>query len=157
MRPGRVREIQKPKCQIPKGQAEVLVKYSMDAQTVKFEYDPDRNILFAEDDFEINTEAEVEEFLDHYRRKFQELGSKPYLVARIDGLRVGAGVDELYGRRVKEVVVAGLRGFARWGSNAVSRMSVRTAALKSGFEINIFNSREEAVQAIEKAKAAAAP
>jgi hypothetical protein len=125
---------------------------SMSTQTVKFEYDPKRNILFAEDDFEINNEADVEEFLNHYQRKFQELGAKPYLVARIDGLRVGAKVDEHYGRRVKEVVGTGLLGFARWGSNAVSRMSVRTAALKSGFEINIFDSRERAVEEIEMMK-----
>lgn len=124
----------------------------MNAQTVKFEYDPERNILYADDDFAIDTEADVEEFLGHYRRKFDELGGKPYLVARIDGLRVGAKVDEYYGRRAKEVVVAGLLGFARWGTNAVSRMSVRTAALKSGFEINIFDSRERAVEEIEKMK-----
>lgn len=122
----------------------------MSAQAVKFEYDPERNILFSEDDFEINTEADVEEFLGHYRRKFEELGTKPYLVARIDGLRVGAKVDEHYGLRTKEVVAAGLLGFARWGTNAVSRMSVRTAALKSGFEINIFDSRERAVEEVER-------
>jgi hypothetical protein len=128
----------------------------MSAQTVVFEYDAERNILFAVDDFEINTEADVEEFLGHYQRKFQELGGKPYLVVRIDGLRVGARVDEHYGRRTKEVVESSLLGFARWGTNAVSRMSVRTAALKSGLEINIFDSRERAVEEIEKIKQRAA-
>jgi len=125
-------------------------------QAVSFEYDQERNILFAVDDFEIESEEDVEEFLGHYRRKFQELGGKAYLVARIDGLRVGAKVDEYYGRRAKEAVESNLLGFARWGTNPISRMSVRTAALKSGFEINIFDSRERAVEEIERMKQKAA-
>lgn len=122
------------------------------AQKVSFEYDPLRNILFAVDDFEISTEQDVEAFLEHYRRQLGALKTKPYLIACIDGLRVSSKVDEYYGRRVKEVVGSSLLGFARYGSNAVSRMSVRTAALKSGFEINIFDSLKRAVEEIERMK-----
>jgi hypothetical protein len=124
----------------------------MASQTVAFEYDAERNILFADDDYEIASEADVDAFLGQYEARLKTIGVKPYLVARIDGLLVGARVDEYYGRRAKEVVERNILGFARYGSNAVSRMSVRTAALKSGFEINIFDSRERAVEAVEKMK-----
>jgi hypothetical protein len=124
----------------------------MATQTVTFEYDPEGNILFAEDDYEIANEADVDAFLGQYEARLKTIGAKPYLVVRIDGLLVGAKVDEYYGRRAKEVVERNILGFARYGTNAVSRMSVRTAALKSGFEINIYDSRERAVAAVEKMK-----
>jgi hypothetical protein len=124
----------------------------MAAQTVTFEYDPERNILFADDDYEISSEADVDAFLGQYEARLKAIGTKPFLVARIDGLLVGAKVDEYYGRRAKEVVERNILGFARYGTNAVSRMSVRTAALKSGFEINIYDSRERAVEAVERMK-----
>ncbi len=122
----------------------------MSTQTVSFEYDKARNILFAVDDYEMATERDVDQFLALYERQFQEIGTRPYLVAGIDGLLVGAKVDAYYGRRAKEVMERNILGFARHGSSAVARMSLRTAALKAGLEINIFNSREQAVAAVEK-------
>jgi hypothetical protein len=124
----------------------------MSTQTVTFEYDAASNILFAVDDYEISSEADVVAFLGLYEAQLKRLAAKPYLVALIDGLLVSAKVDQFYGQRAKEVVERNILGFARYGSNAVSRMSVRTAALKASFEVNIFATREEAVAAIERMK-----
>ncbi|MCU0606704.1 MAG: hypothetical protein MUF78_04630 [Candidatus Edwardsbacteria bacterium] len=124
----------------------------MAGQTVTFQYDADRNILFAVDDYEIASERDADEFLALYERELGAIGAKPYLVVGIDGLLVGAKVDAYYGRRAKEVVERNILGFARYGSNAVSRMSVRTAALKAALEVNIFNTRDEATAAVERMK-----
>ena len=124
----------------------------MAAQTVTFEYDPARNILFAADDYEITSETDVASFLGLYEAQLKKIGVKPYLVVQIDGLLVSARVDQYYGQRAKEVVERNILGFARYGSNAVSRMSVRTAALKAAFDVNIFATKEEAVSAIERMK-----
>jgi hypothetical protein len=124
----------------------------MATQTVTFEYDQASNILFAVDDYEITSESDADSFLGLYETQLKKLGVKPYLVVRIDGLLVSAKVDQYYGQRAKDVVERNILGFARFGTNAVSRMSVRTAALKAAFDVNIFATREEAVAAIERMK-----
>ena len=124
----------------------------MASQTVTFQYDQASNILFAVDDYEIANEADVASFLGLYQDQLNKIGVKPYLVVQIDGLLVSAKVDQYYGQRAKEVVERNILGFARYGSNAVSRMSVRTAALKAAFDVNIFATREEAVAAVERIK-----
>ena len=124
----------------------------MSSQSIKFDFDPERNILFTEDDFSVATEQDVDEFIRLNLEQFKSLGHPVYLVSRIDGLHIGAQISEYYGRRSRQVFKDHILGFARYGENAASRMTVRTASRKAGLESNICNTREEAVQIIEQMK-----
>ncbi len=129
----------------------------MSTQTVKFEYDPEKNILFTEDDYSIKTEQDVDDFIKINLDKLREIGHRVYLISRIDGLHVAAGVSEYYGCRARQVFQEFILGFARYGEDPASRMTVRTASKKANLESNIYSTREEAVQAIEQMKQNVAP
>jgi hypothetical protein len=120
----------------------------MASQTVVFEYDKERNILFANDDYEITTDAGADAFLKLYRERLEQIGHRVYIVTSIDGLRVGGKVYAYYGTILKALADKWYLGIARWGTDPTSRMTVRSASLKGGYEINIFDSREKAIESI---------
>lgn len=124
----------------------------MDTQTVRFEYDPNRNILFADDDYEISTEQDVDAFLALYENRIKDIGRKIWIVTGIDGLEVHSEVADYYGMKLKELAGQWYLGIARWGINPVSRMSVRTASVKVKHEINIHDTKEQALDAVERMK-----
>lgn len=119
---------------------------------IVFEYDAEKNIVFTEDHWDIKTEADVDTFYEEHRKYFDQVGKKFYMISNIDDLRVHAAVAVYYGTTAKATVGHYLLGFARWGSNDVSRMTVRTSSLKADLESNIFNTREEAIAYIEDLK-----
>jgi hypothetical protein len=122
----------------------------MAAQTVKFDYDPERNILFVEDDYAINNNVDVDAFLKLYHDRLSQIGRKVYIVTSIDGLRVSAKAYDRYGQRLKALAEQWYLGLARWGSNPISRMTVRSASLKAKYDINIYDTKEQAVAAVMK-------
>jgi hypothetical protein len=119
---------------------------------VVFEYDPVKNIVFTVDHCDVKTEADVDEFFEEHRKYFEQIDKKFYMISNIDDLRVHAAVAAYYGTTAKTAVGHYLLGFARWGSNDVSRMTVRTSSLKADLDSNIFNTREEAIAYIETLK-----
>lgn len=119
---------------------------------VIFEYDENLNIVFTEDHWEIKTKQDVDEFFAEYQRYFEKLGKKVYMISNIDNLLVHAEIAEYYGEVAKRTVADYLLGFARYGTKDWARMTVRTTSLKAKFPPNIYNTREEAIQAIEKQK-----
>lgn len=122
----------------------------MASQTVTFEYDPIKNILFAQDDYEINTEVEVDCFLAIYEQKMQEIGKKVYLIAHIDGIKVGAHVYQYYGLKIKAFADKWILGLARWGTDPLSRLTIRAASIRAKYDVNIHNTKDEAMKAIEQ-------
>jgi hypothetical protein len=122
------------------------------SQTVKFEYDQERNILFVVDDYEINTPEEADAFLDLYSRKFKEIGRQVRLVACIDGLKINHKVQDYYGEQVKKLLDGSILGFARYGRDPMARMTVRTSSRKVNFDINIHDTKEQAIEVISKYK-----
>ncbi|MBI4726495.1 hypothetical protein HY768_04610 [candidate division TA06 bacterium] len=72
----------------------------MASQTVKFEYDPVRNILFTEDEYLISSERDVDEFLFRYLKKLEEIGHRVYVISHIDGLEVHASLYDYYGKKI---------------------------------------------------------
>ena len=120
----------------------------MASQTVRFEYDAGRNILFTEDDYEITTEKDVDDFVKINLEQLEKIGHKMYIICKIDGLHISASVSEYYGKRIKEIIGQYNHGFARYGENPAARMTVRTASRKADLESNIYSSREEAIEAI---------
>jgi len=82
----------------------------------------------------------------------ESIGHKVYLISKIDGLHVGAAVSEYYGRRAREVFQRFVLGFTRYGDDPAARMTVRTASKKADLESHIYNTREEAIAAIEAMK-----
>lgn len=120
------------------------------ASNVNFEYDPERNIVFTEDKWEIKTKEDVDAFFAEYQKFFEKLGKKVYMVSNINGLLVHAPIAEYYGETSRATVGQYLLGFARWGTNDWARMTVRTTSLKASMTPNIYDTREEAIEAIEK-------
>jgi hypothetical protein len=118
------------------------------SQKVKFEYDPERNILFTEDDFDILTESDVEEFWAIYRRELERVGRKVHLVTKIDGLYIKPELDGIYGQRARQVSGEWFINFSRYGDTAVGRLGITDAAKKADFVTSVHKTREEAVAAV---------
>jgi hypothetical protein len=119
----------------------------MASQTVKFEYDPERNLLFAEDDFEINTPEEADRFVKIYLEQFEKIGRPVHIVARVDGLYINDSVRGYYGDRSRPVSNRWCLTFARYGSTAIGRMNAKFMGKKADFETGVYPTREEAVTA----------
>jgi hypothetical protein len=124
----------------------------MTGQNVRFEYDSSRNILFADDDYVIKTVEDAERFLNIYRDKLKELGRRVWVVTSIDGLKVGANAYVFYGENLKTIAEKWFYGIARWGKNPESRMTVRMASRKAKADINIYDTKQLAIEAIEEMK-----
>ena len=120
--------------------------------SVNFEYDEEKNIVFTEDRGEIKTEEDVDAFFTEYEKYFKNLNKKVYMISHIDGLLVHAKIAEYYGNKARSTVGHYLLGFARWGTNDWARMTVRTTSLKAKMTPNIYDTREDAIKAIETMK-----
>lgn len=120
---------------------------------VTFEYDRSSKILFAEDHWDVKTRGDVDAFFAEYARQIQSIVEKFWMVAHIDGLVIHAEIAEYYGEAARKATTERLLGLARWGTDSIARMTIRTTAMKSGMPFDIYTSREEAVRAIEKMKA----
>jgi len=120
--------------------------------SVVFRYDPERNIIFTEDHGEIKTEEDVDEFFAEYIKCFKELGKRVYVVCNIDNLLVHAKIAEYYGEKARTTIDVHMLGLARWGTNDWARMTVRNTSLRVKMMPNIYDTLDEAIQAIEKMK-----
>jgi hypothetical protein len=120
--------------------------------SVTFEYDADRNILFSEDSWEVKTREDVDAFFAEYQKYFRKLRKKVYLISHIDNLLVRASITEYYGDVARATVGDYVLGFARWGTKDLARLTVRTTSLKAKLTPNIYDTREQAIAAIEEMK-----
>jgi hypothetical protein len=120
--------------------------------TVEFEYDQAANTFFVEPRGELRTREEVDRFFEHYVRFLGQLGHNVYMVANVDGLRVHSAVAEYYGDSARAKVMGKLLGYARYANDPQARMLIRTASLKGKLKPNIYDSREQAIEAIEALK-----
>jgi hypothetical protein len=120
------------------------------AGQVTFVYDSTRNIVFSEDHAKLETEEQVDAFFDEYRRYWEALGKKSWLITNIDGLFVAGQVADFYAETSLRIMGKHLLGFARWATDSWARMSVRTTALKARMPSTIYSSRAEAEAAIEE-------
>jgi len=119
---------------------------------VTFEYDRSSKILFSEDHWDVKTREDVDAFFAEYARQIQSIVEKFWMVAHIDDLVIHAEIAEYYGEAARKATTERLLGLARWGTDSIARMAIRTTAMKSGMPFDIYTSREEAVRAIEKMK-----
>lgn len=119
---------------------------------VIFEYDRSSKILFVEDHWDIKAREDVDAFFAEYSREIQSIGEKFWMVAHIDGLVIHAEIADYYGEAARAATTERLLGLARWGTDSVARMAIRTTAMKSKMPHNIYSNRDEAVRAIKKMK-----
>lgn len=126
------------------------------ANKVTFEYDRSSNILFVEDNWDIKTKQDVDDFFAQYDNQLSAIGEKLWMVAHIDNLIIHAEIAEYYGEVARKATTDMLLGLVRWGTDSIARMTLRTTAMKAKMPHSIYSSREEAVRAIEKMKAEAA-
>jgi len=124
----------------------------MASQTVTFEYDQEKNILFSIDDYEINTPEDADAFLGLYSLKIKEIGRKVRLVTCIDGLKINNKAQDYYGKQVKKLIEGTIICFARYGTDPMSRMNVRMSSHKANYDINIYDTRDQAIEAVGRMK-----
>lgn len=124
----------------------------MSSQTVKFEYDDERNILYADDDYQVRTPEDADSFFELYRRELSRIGRKVHLVTKIDGLHIAPHMEEHYGEVARRVSGEWFINFARYGETALSRLGISDAAKKADFVTSIHRTREEAVAAVLASK-----
>ncbi len=117
-----------------------------------FEYDAEQNIVFTADHWEIKTREDVDEFVREYVKFCSSLGKKVYMISDINNFVIHADVIDYYAEKAGEIINQYLLGFARWGTNNLARMTVRTTSMKAKIAPNIYNTRKEAIQAIEEMK-----
>ncbi len=117
---------------------------------VVFEYDADRGIVFTVDEGTLGTPEEVDEFISLNRDYFTTLGKKVWVVSNIDGLKIRPPVADYYGESVRTLVEEWVLGHVRYGQSPPSRMTVRTSYLRAKIDPNIYGTREEALEAIER-------
>ena len=117
---------------------------------VRFEYDAEKNIVFIEDHWKIETREDVNDFFGEYQKLTQELGKKFWMVAQVDGLALNPEVADYYGEVARQTVVDHTLGFVRWGTDAVARLTLKTSSMRARMPANMYSSRHQAVQAIEK-------
>lgn len=120
--------------------------------SVNFKYDPETDIVFSEDHWEIKSRQDVDDFFAEYRKYFQDIGKKVYMVSNIDDLRVHAPIANYYGEIANKTAADYLLGLARYSTNEWARMTVRTTSLKAKMEPNIYSSLDEALNVIAKIK-----
>lgn len=123
------------------------------ANKVTFDYDRSSKILFVEDNWDIRTKQDVDDFFAEYSRKITAIGEKFWMIAHIDNLVIHAEVAEYYGEAARKATTDLLLGLVRWGEDSIARMTLRTTAMKAKMPQSIYSSRDEAVRAIEKMKA----
>ncbi len=123
------------------------------ANKVNFEYDRSSKILFVEDNWDIRTKQDVDDFFAEYSRMIAAIGEKFWMIAHIDNLVIHAEVAEYYGEVARKATTDLLLGLVRWGEDSIARMTLRTTAMKAKMSHSIYSSRDEAVRAIEKMKA----
>jgi len=123
------------------------------ANKVTFHYDRSSKILFVEDEWDIRTKQDVDDFFAEYAKQLSAIGEKFWMVAHIDNLIIHAEIAEYYGEVARKATTDLLLGLTRWGEDSVARMTLRTTAMKAKMPYSIYASREEAVHAIEKMKA----
>jgi hypothetical protein len=117
-----------------------------------FEYDAEQNIIFTTDRWEIKTREDVDEFVREYEKFCSDLGKKAYMISDINNFVIHADVVDYYAEKAQSIMNQYLLGFARWGTNNLARMTVRTTSMKAKIAPNIYNTRKEAIQAIEEMK-----
>jgi hypothetical protein len=122
------------------------------ANSVTFEYDRSSKILFVEDNWNIKTKQDVDDFFAEYSRKIAAIGEKFWMIAHIDNLVIHAEVAEYYGEAARKATTDLLLGLVRWGDDSIARMTLRTTAMKAKMPHAIYSTRDEAVRAIEKMK-----
>jgi hypothetical protein len=118
-----------------------------------FDYDRPSGILFVEDHWDVRTRQDVDDLIAEYDRYLSSITDKVWIVAHIDGLVVSGEIADYYGERARKVAIAQVLGLARWGTDSVARMTLRTTAMKAKMSPVIYSTRMEAIQAIEKMKA----
>lgn len=124
--------------------------------TVNIEYDAERNIVFTVDNWDIKNKTDVDDFYAEHVKRFEQIGKKFYMISNIDNLTIHSSVLEYYGETARGTIGHYILGFARWGSNDLARMSIRTSSMKAHLESHIYQTRDEAIQYIEELKKNAA-
>jgi hypothetical protein len=124
--------------------------------SVTFEYDEARNIVFVEDDWDVKTRQDVDEFFGFFYDYFGKHPRTVYMLAHIDKLLVHAEIADYYAEKARDITHNYLLGFARWGTDNWARMTVRTTSSKANMAPRIYATREEGIAAIEAEKRAAA-
>jgi len=120
----------------------------MRTQTVTFEYDPGRNILFTVDDYEVMCPEDADKFFALYQQQLAQIGKKVHLVTNIDRLYIAPHMEEHYGEVARKVSREWILKFARYGDMAISRVGIAIAAQKADFVTSVHKTREEAVAAV---------
>jgi hypothetical protein len=115
---------------------------------IKFEFDENLNVLYTEDNFELKTEQDVEEFFRLNEAECLKHGGKFYLISNVDKLKIHAPVIGLYGVRGKALVDRYLLGHARYAVDPFARMAIRTAYSKAGVKCSIFEKKDEALESL---------
>ncbi|RKX71216.1 hypothetical protein DRP53_02395 [candidate division WOR-3 bacterium] len=131
---------------------DILEYGGMMAIRVDFEYDEERNILFSFDHAELKTKEDVDQFFQIYEEKLRGLNRKVYAISNIDDLKIHPEVAEYYGERVKGFLADFFLGHARYATDYEARVMLRNAYLRAKVPAHIFDTKEEALTAIEEMK-----
>lgn len=122
------------------------------AITVKYEFDEAHNIVFFTDIADIKTKEDVDEFIRIYNEYFKKIDRKVYAVSNINDLKIHPDIAEYYGERIKAMIADFIQGHVRYATDYQARVMLRNAYLRARIPAHIFDTKEEALKAIEEIK-----
>lgn len=119
---------------------------------IEFLYDEDKNIIFFTDIADLKTEEDVDEFIKIYNESLGKVTRRVYAVSNINELKIHPDIAEYYGEKIKPMIADYFQGHVRYATDYQARVMLRNAYLRARIPAHIYDTKEEALQAIEAMK-----
>ncbi|MBK6745254.1 acyl CoA:acetate/3-ketoacid CoA transferase [Ottowia sp.] len=132
----------------PMGLRDEILRLPFDA---RFNYDEDRNTLFLNfSEVHVKTKATIDQYIDKIRSIVEPLGHKVYAVVNYDGWGIDRSVEDAYLDAVRSINEQYFLGVTRFTTSAFMRAKLGDQLAARGVAPHIFESEEEAKQAVHE-------
>lgn len=117
----------------------------------RFILDKKENILFINfDGLKIESRQQVDEFARTVFEAFKTQGRRIYGIVNYEGTEIAPDIVDYYGETIKELQDRYAITTVRYSSSGFTRSMLRYFGAAKDLESNIFNTREEAISAIQE-------
>lgn len=117
----------------------------------RFSYDPKENILFINfAGLRIDSRAQVDEMAGYVRDAYERSGRRMYAVVNYEGTEIAPEIVDYYGERIKQLQDTYALSTVRYAASGFTRSTLRYIGAAKDLESNIFETRAEAIRAIQE-------
>lgn len=117
----------------------------------RFVLDKKEKILFINfDGLRIESREQVDEFAQIVFEAFKAQGRRIYGIVNYEGTEIATDIADYYGETIKELQDRYAITTVRYSSSGLTRSMLRYFGAAKDLESNIFNTRDEAINAIQE-------